>query len=121
MIWSEFWQGFQNDVFTLFVDGQWISGIIVALIYIIIGLVNLVLTPINWIISAFVPDLDQFLSSINDLFIHAATYLGWSFSLVGIPSDVIVVVTLYYTLILTTSIALWAIKLALLWKKALGR
>ncbi len=92
-----------------------INAILTGIFNVIISLVNVILTPIDSVISSALPDLSSGISAIGQLFATIGTSIGWCISLIGIPSECISLIVLYYTFKLTVPVAFSLIKMALAW------
>lgn len=92
-----------------------INSILTGIFKLIISLVTLILTPIDNIILSLLPDLSNALTSIGNFFNLVGQSIGWSISLLGLSSETISLVVLYFTFKLTAPIMFYMIKLALSW------
>lgn len=92
-----------------------INKILMGIIKLIIGLVSVITVPIDNLITSTLPDLSSALSSVANFFNIALSSVGWCISLLGLSSNVISIIILYYTFKLTVPIVLYSIKLALSW------
>lgn len=91
-----------------------INAIIKGIFKLIMGLVNLLLLPIDALITQFLPDVSSALNHVNDFFDLIGSYLPWVISytgLLGLMSPIILIVTF----ILTVPLMVKTIKLALKW------
>lgn len=99
------------------------SSLIISVVNILIGAVNglaaIMLAPFAALISAAIPGVDAFFGAIPTWLNYATTYVGWVIDAFGIPSVVITMVVLYYTFTLTTSLAVYGVKLGIRWYEAL--
>lgn len=92
-----------------------INSILTGIFKLIISLVTLILTPIDNIILSLLPDLSNALTSIDNFFNLVGQSIGWSISLLGLSTETISLVVLYFTFKLTAPIMFYMIKLALSW------
>ena len=92
-----------------------IGNIFVWLVSIIINFIALLLTPIDNLILAFLPDLSNAFTSIGMLFNVISQGIAWDISLTGLSSTCISLIVIYYTFKLTAPIAFYLIKLAISW------
>ena len=86
-----------------------------SFINLIISFISLILRPIDLIISAAFPDLSNILSLVGQLLTIISSGIGWAISLTGISYTAINLVVLYYTFAVTSSLAVYTIKLAIKW------
>lgn len=91
-----------------------INAIIKGIFKLIMGLVNLLLLPIDALITQFLPDVASALNHVNDFFDLIGSYLPWVISYTGL-SDLMSPVILIITFILTVPLMVKTIKLALKW------
>lgn len=96
-----------------------IAALFNALFDLIIGLVNIILSPIDLIISSAFPALGDVLASINSFFALASQGLGWVIGLTCLPPLAFQLLLLYYTFILTVPLAISSLKLVIRWYNAL--
>lgn len=96
-----------------------INAIIKGIINLIIGLVDIVLLPIDALILQFLPDLSNAFTLVGDLFEYATNFLGFIVSMTGLSSTAISLIIAYYTFILTVPLLISTIKLAIKWYNAL--
>lgn len=92
-----------------------INAILSGIMSLIIGLVQVLLTPIDLAISAVLPDLSSAFSAIGQFFALALQNIGFCISLTGLSSTAISIIVLYYTFKLTVPITFHVIKLAIAW------
>lgn len=96
-----------------------INAIINGIMSLIMTLVNVVLSPIDLLISNYLPSLDDALGAFSGFLNLCGTYIGWCIDFLGIPSELISLVILYYTFKLTVPLLISAIKTAIKWYNAL--
>lgn len=92
-----------------------INSILQGIMSLIIGLVSLLLTPIDNLITNALPDLSNALNSISSFLNICTQSIGWVISLVGLNSNVISMIVLYFGFSLTAPMLFYLIKLALSW------
>lgn len=108
-----------ENVWNSLISGNVIEAILLALMTIIMVIVKIILIPIGWFFQTFIPPIDDGLLRIGDFFESASTYLSWGLSLVAIPTEVIVIITAYYTMVLSVAISIWVFKIGIVWWRAL--
>lgn len=96
-----------------------INAIIKGIMNLIIGLVDVVLKPIDLLIIQFLPDLSNALGAISSMFNIGSQYAGFAVSVSGLSSETISLIILYYTFKLTVPLLVYTIKLAIKWYNAL--
>lgn len=96
-----------------------INAILTGIFNIIISLVQVLLAPIDLLISNYLPDLANVLTAINQFLTLITSSIGWVLSCLGIPSSVINLLILYYTFKLTVPYLVHLVKLALKWYNTL--
>ena len=92
-----------------------INKLLMGIIKLIIGLVSLILTPIDNLISSLLPDLADSLTAVGLFFQLVSKSLGWVISATGISNATILVIIAYYTFKLTAPLTSYMIKLAIKW------
>lgn len=92
-----------------------INAILSGIMGLIIGLVNVLLLPIDLAIKAALPDVSSAISSIGSYFNLALENVGFAISITGLSSTAISIIILYYTFKLTLPITFATIKLAIKW------
>lgn len=92
-----------------------INAILKGIMSLIIGLVSVLLTPIDLAISAALPDLSSAISAVGSYFSLALQNIGFCISLSGLSSTAISIIILYYTFKLTLPLVFSTIKLAIKW------
>lgn len=96
-----------------------INAIINGIMSLIISLVNIIMLPIDTLISSALPDLSNGINWINTFLNTCLTYIGWCIDFLCIPTDLINLVVLYLTFKLTYPLVVYTIKLAIKWYNAL--
>lgn len=92
-----------------------INAILTGIFNVVISLVSVILSPIDTLISTYLPDLANGISAIGQLFSTIGTSIGWAISLTGISSECISLIVTYYVFKLTVPMFFYLIKLALAW------
>lgn len=92
-----------------------INAILKGIMSLVIGLVNVLLTPIDLAIQSALPDLSSGISAIGSFFSLALQNIGFAISLTGLSSTAISLIILYFTFKLTIPITFSTIKLAIKW------
>lgn len=92
-----------------------INKILTGIIKLIVGLVSLLLTPIDNLITQNLPTLSTALNSLSSFFSLCTQSIGWVISLFGIPNGVILLLIDFYVFKLTAPLLFYLIKLAIAW------
>lgn len=92
-----------------------INKLLMGIFKLIIGLVSVILTPIDNLIATALPDLSGALDSISSFLNICTQSIGWVISLTGIPPLAINLIVLYFGFKLTAPMLFYMIKLALSW------
>jgi len=92
-----------------------INAIMQGIFSIIIGLVNILLTPIDALISSALPDLSDGLDMVSQFFSWVSGVIPWSVSWFGLNSTVLNLFVGYITFELTAPLVISTIKLAIKW------
>ena len=92
-----------------------INAILKGIINLIIGLVSVILAPIDSAILSLLPDLSNALTQIGLFFNLVSTGIGWVVSLTGLSNETLSLIVLYFTFKLTAPMSFYMIKLALSW------
>lgn len=92
-----------------------INALLKGIMSLIISLVSLILAPIDIAIQSVLPDLSSALSSVGSLFNLIGQSIGWGISVLGLSSETISLIVLYFTFKLTAPMLFYMIKLALSW------
>lgn len=96
-----------------------INAILKGMFSLVINFINILLTPINTIISNMLPGLNTILSYIGSFFSMVGQYFGWLTNALLIDSEVLSFLILYWTFKLTFPLAVSTIKLVVKWYNAL--
>lgn len=92
-----------------------INALLKGIMSLIISLVSVILAPIDLAIQSVLPDLSSALSSVGSLFNLIGQSIGWGISVLGLSSETISLIVLYFTFKLTAPMLFYMIKLALTW------
>lgn len=92
-----------------------INAILTGIFKLIIGLVSLLLSPIDSLITSVLPGLDNALTAVASFFTYIGSSIGWVISLTGLSSETLSLIVLYFTFKLTAPMLFYMIKLALSW------
>lgn len=92
-----------------------INAILNGIMKLIIGLVGVLLAPIDLLIEQFIPDLSSALDMFNGMLNYIGDYFIWAVSWTGLNSTVRGIIVAYFTFILTVPLLVSSIKLALKW------
>lgn len=92
-----------------------INAILKAIFSLVISLVNILLTPIDLLITSTMPDISNALDMVGNLFNYIASIMPWATSWFGFNSTVMGLFVAYMTFELTTPLIVSTIKLALKW------
>lgn len=90
-----------------------------GIIAVILGLIHILLLPIDALISTFLPTLNVAFNSIADYLTIIFSVMGWVISLSGIPTVALTLLIAYYTFKLSLPIVVWGIKVIINWYDAL--
>lgn len=96
-----------------------INAILTGIINLIMGLVNVLLSPIDAIIKQFMPDFSSFVSTIVGMFDYVNNGLGFTVSMLGLTPTILSAIIGYYTFKLTVPLMISAIKQVIKWYKAM--
>lgn len=96
-----------------------INAILKGIMSLIMGLVGVVLKPIDLIIQSSLPSLASGISAVGAMLNYASNVLGFVVSLTGLSSATISLIVTYYTFKLTIPIGVSAVKTAIKWYNAL--
>jgi len=101
--------------FSVLLDSGFLGDLLRALIEVVMAIIGVILTPLGYLIASLLPNLDEAMLKVPELFNYAATYMGWIISAFAIPSLLLTVMLGYYLFVLTTKLTVWPIKLAISW------
>lgn len=92
-----------------------INAILTGIIKLIVGLVSLILSPIDALITSALPDLAKALNAVGEFFNLISTGIGWVVSSLGLSNETLSLIVLYFTFKLTAPMLFYMIKLAISW------
>lgn len=92
-----------------------INKLLMGIFKIIISLVNLLLTPIDTLISQFLPGLDNAFTMVGNLVQQLCNIIPWVMSWLGVSSVVISLLVSYLTFKMSVPIVVHTVKLAIKW------
>ena len=92
-----------------------INAILKGIISLIIGLVSLILTPIDNLILTALPNLSNALTAVGNFLTLISNGIGWAVSLTGLSNEALSLIVMYFTFKLTAPMLFYMIKLALSW------
>lgn len=92
-----------------------INALLTGIFKLIIGLVSIILSPIDTLITNALPSLDNALTAVANFFNYIGSSIGWVISLTGLSSETLSLIVLYFTFKLTAPMLFYMIKLALSW------
>lgn len=92
-----------------------INAILSGIIKLIVGLVTIILSPIDNLILTALPDLSNALSAVGNFFNLISTSIGWVISLTGLSKETLSLIVMYFTFKLTAPMLFYMIKLAMSW------
>ena len=96
-----------------------INAILTGIINIILFLVNLILLPIDALISTLLPDLSNALTSVAIMFDYALSYIGFAIDMTGLSDLAIGLIVSYWVFKLSAPLLVSTIKTALNWYRTL--
>lgn len=96
-----------------------INAILTGIINLIVGLVSLILAPIDALILSALPDLSNALTAVGSFLNLISTSIGWVISLTGLSNETLSLIVAYFTFKLTAPMLFYMIKLALDWYEKL--
>lgn len=82
---------------------------------ILIGVVKIILMPIDFIILGLLPDLSNTMTAFGDFLTIVSSAFGWVLSATGIPFATISLVITFYIFKLSTPIIFWFVKIIIKW------
>lgn len=92
-----------------------INALLNGIMNLIIGLVSVILAPIDLLIEQFLPDVSTMMNMFTGMLNYVGDLFVWAISWLGFNATVRGFVVLYYTFILTVPLLVSTIKLALKW------
>lgn len=92
-----------------------INKLLMGVFKLIIGLVSVILSPIDALITSALPSLANALEAVNQFFNLISQGIGWAVSLTGLSNEALSLIVVYFTFKLTAPMLFYMIKLALSW------
>ena len=108
-----------TDFLNGLLDSGWLNNLIQIIFGVIITLTKIIILPFGKIIQTFIPDLDSALTQIASYYDYVSQGIGWALSAFAIPNSVVAIMIAYAVFSFYLPFQLWALKLALAWKKTL--
>lgn len=96
-----------------------INAILTGIMKIIMGLVSVVLYPVDALISQFLPGVNNMFSFITSAFNIVGQFFGWIIDATLINTEVVSFIILVLTFRLTVPLMVYAIKLGIRWYNTL--
>lgn len=96
-----------------------IGKILTGIMSLIIGLVNVLLSPIDLLIQNALPDVSSALTAFNSLIDYVINFLGFCVDATGLSSTAISLIIIYYSFSLVVPLTVYTVKLAIKWYNAL--
>lgn len=96
-----------------------IQALLSGIFKLIISLVNLLLFPIDSLISSVLPDVSSGLNAFNSLIDYVIDFIGYVVDMSGLSSIAINLIILYFTFIFASRPVIYVIKLAIKWYESL--
>lgn len=96
-----------------------INALLKGIMSLIMSLVSLLLTPIDSLITQFLPDLSTAISAVGAMFNYVLNFMGFCISASGLSSSTLSLIVLYYTFKLSVPLLVATIKTAIKWYNAL--
>lgn len=96
-----------------------IGKILSGIFKLIIGLVSIILSPIDALITSNLPGINDAISSFNILINYVINFIGYCIDATGLSSTAINLIIIYYGFILVVPLSVYTIKLAIRWYNAL--
>lgn len=92
-----------------------VTGFLQLILDFVLFIVNLILSPLDFLISNFLPDLSNGLSYISSAFSSSLTYVGWIIDSSGLQQVTIILLVDYLIFKLTIPLQAYMVKLAVSW------
>lgn len=96
-----------------------IQAILTGIFKLVISLVNILLSPIDTLITNTLPDVSSALNAFNALIDYVLNFIGYVVDMSGLSSTAINLIIIYFSFILLSRPVIYVIKLALKWYKTL--
>lgn len=92
-----------------------INAILKGIIGLIVGLVSVILAPIDALILSALPDLSNALTAVGNFLNLIAQGVGWAVSATGLSNETLSLIVMYFAFKLSAPMLFYMIKLALSW------
>lgn len=92
-----------------------IGALLKGIMDIVIGLVNIVLSPIDALMTSLLPDVANLFGYISGYFNLALQVLGFVLDTLLIPDEVLAFIALYYVFKLTVPYTIYTMKFVIAW------
>lgn len=92
-----------------------INAILKGIFKLVISLVNLLLTPIDALITSALPNLASGIAAVSSFLTLCTQSIGWVLSVFAIPPGALSLLVLYYAFKLTLPLVVYTVKLAIRW------
>lgn len=92
-----------------------INAILKGIFSLVISLVNMLLSPIDYAINEYLPSVADGLNYVADFFTYMLRFIPFISSWLNLPQIFIELVIAYWTFKLTVPLAVHTVKLALAW------
>lgn len=102
-----------------FLNSEFVTNFIIIIIKTVMIIINIILWPFSKAIELLLPDFDQGLLAISDMFVLAGTYVGYILDMLLIPKAPLVLALAFYSMILIGGFTFWGVKLAVSWLRTL--
>lgn len=96
-----------------------INKILMGIINLIVGLVELILSPIDNLILSVLPDLSNALTAVGQFLNLISSGISWVISATGLSKETLSLIVMYFTFKLTAPMLFYMIKLALSWYRTI--
>lgn len=92
-----------------------IRAIINGIFSLVTTLVSVLLAPIDLIIDNALPTISSWINAVGTFLSYCTQAIGWCLSAIGMSSDIISLIIIYYTFKLTVPLLVYTVKLAIKW------
>lgn len=92
-----------------------INALLTGIINLIVGLVSVILLPIDNLILSMLPDLSNALTAVGNFFNLIGNSIGWVISIFGLSNEALSLIVIYFTFKLTAPMMFYMVKLAISW------
>lgn len=96
-----------------------IQALLSGIFKLVINLLNILLSPIDSLISSTLPDLSTALNAFNSLIDYIISVIGFAVDMSGLSSTAISLIIIYFSFILLSRPVVYVVKLALKWYNTL--